>query len=246
MTGRYLLASSVLLGLLVAPLAVQAAHQTGKPIETGKRVHVDRETGVIANNEGFSLRFSNKREGAGGGLVSGCRSAAGREACIYADNLRDGQAFLFRVRRGSLGGRIEVNGANAKPFTTNATGVADGLNADRVDSRSIGCPSGTLEFDGLCWDESPRTAASANAAADACHAAGGRLPDALALRAIRNETNVDLGDDGADSDHLTDSLHSDGGTLQVIAVSDDGGTRAVPAGEAHPYRCAFELARAAS
>jgi hypothetical protein len=246
--GRYLVASSVVLGMLVAPLAVQASHQTGQPITTGKRTYVNKETGVIANNAGYSLRFSNKKEGEGGGLVSGCRAAAGKEACIYADNLRDGQAFLFRVRRGSVGGRIEVFGQNAKPFTTNATAVADGLNADRVDSRNVGCAQGTREIDGLCWDESPRTAATVNAASDACHGAGGRLPTPMALRAVRGENGFDLGSAAAGTDEITDSLQATGtgGALQVIAVADDGGTRAVDATEAHPYRCVFDLVRAAS
>ena len=244
--GRYLVASAAVLGILVVPLAVDASHQTGQPIQTGKRTYVNQETGVIANNAGYSLRFSNKQEGQGGGLVSGCRSAAGREACIYGDNLRDGLAFLFRSRRGSVGGRIEVLGQNAKPFTTNATGVADGLNADRVDSREVACPANTREVAGLCYDEAPRTAATAYAAADTCKMAGGQLPNTLALRAIRGETGIDLGDDPQDTDHLSDSVHSDGATVQVMAVGDDGDVRAVPATEQHPYRCAFELVRGAS
>lgn len=247
--GRYMLASAVVLGLLVAPLVAQAAHRTGQPVTTGTRLHVDRETGVIANNEGYSLRFSNKREGAGGGLVSGCRSAVGREACIYGDNLRDGQAFLFRVRRGSVGGRIEVLGANPKPFTTNATGVADGLNADRVDSREVACPPSTLEISGLCWDQAPRDAAPVTAAADVCQAAGGRLPTAMALRAVRAVEGIDLGQDlpvGADTDHLSDAVHVDDGTQQTMVVADDGGMRAVPVAEPHPFRCTFELVRPAS
>ena len=46
-----------------------------------------------------------------------------------------GKAFEFRSRYGSVVGRFIVgNGGNDKrPFTTNATGVATGLNADRLD-----------------------------------------------------------------------------------------------------------------
>jgi hypothetical protein len=251
--GFWAIAAATMLGALVTPLAVSAGDgggraraagtQIGDPIQIGLRNRSTRETGLIATGDGFSLRFSNKQEGQGGGLVSGCRAAAGQEACIYGDNLRDGQAFLFRVRRGSTGGRIEVDGPNARPFTTNATGVAEGLNADRVDSRNVGCPANTRELAGLCFDEAARAAATALAAADVCHTAGGRLPDTLALRAIRGESGIDLGDDAAGTDHLTDSVHSDGGTTQVMAVGDDGDVRAVPATEAHPYRCTFELVR---
>jgi hypothetical protein len=243
---RYLTASCAILGILIVPAAVDAAHSTGKPVVTGKRHHVSKETSVVANNSGYALRFSNRRIGAGGGIVSGCRSAVGKEACMYADNLRDGLAFLFRVRQGTTGGRIEVQGTNAKPFTTNATAVADGLNADRVDGHQVECPANTVELAGACWDKAPRAAASSNAASDVCHTAGGRLPTPLALRAIRGENEIDLGSQGAGSDHITDSTHVDGATSQVIAVSDNGDMRAVAATATHPYRCVFELVRAAS
>jgi hypothetical protein len=251
--GRSALLASALLAASVAPLALGGAggetgvalagNQTGEPIEIGIRNRSRAETGMIANNDGYSLRFSNKQEGQGGGLVSGCRSAAGQESCIYADNLRDGTAFLFRVRRGSVGGRIEVGGPNAKPFTTNATGVADGLNADRVDGHDVGCPTGAREIASRCYDAAPRAAATAAAASDVCRTAGGRLPTPLELRAIRGEQDVDLGAAAANADHVTDSLHYDDGTAQVVAAADDGGTRPVPADEAHPYRCTYDLVR---
>jgi hypothetical protein len=53
-------------------------------------------------------------------------------------NLEKGRAFEFATD-GAEGGQITAAGGdNAKPFTTNATGVATGLNADRVDSKSAG------------------------------------------------------------------------------------------------------------
>ena len=58
--------------------------------------------------------------------------------CFVALNETRGTAFLFATRRGTLGGRITVagGGPNRRPFTTNATGVATGLNADRLDGLS--------------------------------------------------------------------------------------------------------------
>ena len=52
---------------------------------------------------------------------------------MRANNLSAGRAFEF-VTGGAEAGRIETKDASGKPFTTNATGVATGLNADRVDS----------------------------------------------------------------------------------------------------------------
>ena len=82
-------------------------------------------------------RQSNVRNGNGGGAVYGCRSKTGREPCIRANNLNTGRAFEFETN-GTEGGRIEVEDAGARPFTTNATGVATGFNADRVDGLDAG------------------------------------------------------------------------------------------------------------
>jgi hypothetical protein len=91
------------------------------------------ETQIIANNDTYGTRQSNLRLGDGGGAIYGCRSATGHEPCIRANNLNTGRAFEFATD-GNEGGRITTKDASGKPFTTTATGVATGLNADRVDS----------------------------------------------------------------------------------------------------------------
>ena len=138
-TGRYLLASSIVLALLVSPFALASGE--GNPLRGGARnpssnesQALNRETEIIASNDTYGTRQSNK--GAGGGAIYGCRSAPGAEPCIRANNLEKGRAFEFTTGGGEAG-RIEaVGGDTAKPFTTNATGVADGLNADRVDGKN--------------------------------------------------------------------------------------------------------------
>jgi hypothetical protein len=55
------------------------------------------------------------------------------EPCIRANNLSSGLAFEFATT-GTQGGLITAGSAGGSPFTTTATGVATGLNADRVDS----------------------------------------------------------------------------------------------------------------
>jgi hypothetical protein len=133
--GRYLLASAIVLAFAVAPFAVAAG--TGDPVRIGVRnpggngaVSATSETQIIASNPTYGTRQSNK--GDGGGAIYGCRSVPGAEACIRASNLNSGRAFEFATK-GSEGGFISATGPNAKPFSTNATGVATGLNADRVD-----------------------------------------------------------------------------------------------------------------
>jgi hypothetical protein len=73
--------------------------------------------------------------------VYGCRSKAGgiergNEPCLRSRNLADGRAFEFENTGGSEVGVIRSPNASAAPFTTNARGVATGLNADQVDGRS--------------------------------------------------------------------------------------------------------------
>jgi len=95
---------------------------------------LNTETEIIASNGTYGTRQSNKRNGDGGGAIYGCRSDTGREPCIRANNLKGGRAFEFDTV-GKEGGRIETGDVNGAPFTTNATGTATGLNADRVDGR---------------------------------------------------------------------------------------------------------------
>src|ERR1700759_5698931 len=93
------------------------------------------ETEIIANNSTYGTRQSNK--GSGGGAIYGCRAAAtaGAPACGKASNLNGGQAFQFSPT-GATAGSITVGNTAGAPFTTNATGVATGLNADKVDGKS--------------------------------------------------------------------------------------------------------------
>ena len=99
-----------------------------------------------ARTGGYATRQSNLMTGnlAGGAAIHGCRTtstSAVPKPCLRANNLATGLAFEFQATLGLLGGRIDVGqdpsvtNPLARPFTTNATGVATGLNADRVDGK---------------------------------------------------------------------------------------------------------------
>ena len=110
----------------------------GRSLLAGKRNPgypnaTSKETQIISDAPTYGTRQSNIRNGDGGGAIYGCRSATGNEPCIRANNLNTGRAFEFATD-GNEGGRITTKDAAGAPFTTNATGVATGLNADRVDS----------------------------------------------------------------------------------------------------------------
>jgi hypothetical protein len=142
---RFLLAAAVVVALVASPFAFAAGE--GKPLLGGKRnpsqnqtQELAAETEIIANNATYGTRQSNKSNN-GGGAIYGCRSGEGgspkdQEPCIRANNLSTGLAFEYATE-GTLGGTIlsQKPGDGSKPFTTNATGVATGLNADRVDSK---------------------------------------------------------------------------------------------------------------
>ena len=140
---KWLLAGAVVLALTVSSGALAAGE--GRAIFGGERnpsanpaVALTEETQIIANTSTYGTRQSNKSNN-GGGAVYGCRSGEGgstaqNEPCIRSVNLSTGRAFEFVAQAGAEAGRIEAAGGdNARPFTTNATGVATGLNADRVD-----------------------------------------------------------------------------------------------------------------
>jgi len=163
--ARLIAAGTTLLVLAAVPLAGAkpndrvsanaAAVAAGDPIRAEVRNGTTaKETEIIGQFDattgskgGYVTRQSNTQTGAkaGGGAIYGCRGAAGGTAagsapCLRASNLAAGFAFEF-AGEGDVVGQISVGdgktaNAKAKPFTTNATGVATGLNADQVDGKS--------------------------------------------------------------------------------------------------------------
>ncbi len=137
--------------LIASPFAVAA---TGDALREGQRNGTaTKETQIIGKltakqpTGGYVTRQSNLKTGikAGGAAIYGCRSPAGgsgegRAPCIRANNQAGGFAFEFATADGGgdIGGFFSVGDPtipnDGKPFTTNANGVASGLNADRVDS----------------------------------------------------------------------------------------------------------------
>lgn len=146
--GRPVAAGLLIAAALAAsPLALAA---TGDPLREGARIGTTvKETQIIGDvsakpgTGGYVTRQSNVDTGmkAGGAAIYGCRAPAGgtqagSAPCLRASNLAGGTAFEFATVSG-VAGYIAIGNPNVpspgRPFTTNATGVASGLNADRVD-----------------------------------------------------------------------------------------------------------------
>jgi hypothetical protein len=136
--GPWIVVAAVLVALLVTPFALAAGEN--RPVRGGARnpsanasLSYTRETQIIANNSTYGTRQSNKST-RGGGAIYGCRARTGTNACLRSSNLSNGRAFSFATTSGTEVGRID-GPATAAPFTTSATGVATGLNADKVDGK---------------------------------------------------------------------------------------------------------------
>ena len=135
--GIYVIAAALILAIGVPSAAVGFGE--GRDTKLGKRNpssgSLNRETQIIANNGSYGTRQSNKRDGEGGGAIYGCRSSAGKEPCVRANNLKGGRAFEF-VTAGKEAGQFQVGDTSAPPFSTNATGKVTNLDADKVDGKS--------------------------------------------------------------------------------------------------------------
>jgi hypothetical protein len=145
--GPWILASAILVALIVAPMAGAFGEGTNvrggvrNPSSDSRKAYT-KETQIIADVSTYGTRQSNKSNN-GGGAVYGCRSGPGgtpkgNEPCIRANNLASGLAFEFNSTNAAATqvGSITASNPNAAPFTTNAKGVATGLNADQVDGKS--------------------------------------------------------------------------------------------------------------
>src|SRR6186713_3205426 len=142
--ARLIAAGTTLLVLAAVPLAGAKPNDEVRNGTTGKETEIiGKFNATTGSKGGYVTRQSNTQTGskAGGGAIYGCRGAAGGSAsgsapCLRASNLAAGFAFEFAAD-GDVVGQISVGdgktaNAKAKPFTTNATGVATGLNADQV------------------------------------------------------------------------------------------------------------------
>jgi hypothetical protein len=111
-------------------------------MKAGGRTTFTKITRVLGDSTTYATQQSNLHTGDGGAARYGCRSSAANEFCLLSKNTGGGGSFRFQSLNSLLGGSIEVNppqgktAADAKPFTTNAHGVATGLNADQVDGMS--------------------------------------------------------------------------------------------------------------
>jgi len=264
--------------LFAAPLAIA---DTGDNIREGIRNptsgDAQRETQIIANTkkDTYGTRQSNK--GTGGGAIYGCRSGLDASApgdpkkstpCIRVNNLSTGKAFDFQAK-GRVAGIIQIGGSlqtpqpNSSPFVTNATGLAAGLNADRLDSLNADeiitqsatkavqavvaaggagvlngvCPTNTVLAGGGCLETAPRAAKNFGDAATECSGAGRRLVPPDVLAGARAMEGINLGSGEMSADTTVASVLVAVVTPGYTTVSDAGAFGTAPLSTTTPFRC---------
>jgi hypothetical protein len=242
-------------GLLVVVLAPAGVAATGSVLKEGVRNGTaTRETQIISKapattglTGGYATRQSNLSD-SGGGAVYGCRSTSGgstatppRNPCIRSNNLATGFAFEFNATNGTTVGTINAGsgGDTKRPFTTNATGVATGLNADRVDGQNA--------------TDIAKTATDA-AAADAttkANAAKERWalvdPSGTIIRQTGGFKTVNCYQDNANCYiDAGEDVTNNAITTQVLTANNpDAGTDGQLSGEASASPCAFDFVNCA-
>ncbi len=261
--------------VLTAPLAIAG---TGDNIREGVRNPAGggaaaRETQIIARTakDTYGTRQSNL--GDGGGAIYGCRSSLDTTGigdpkkstpCLRVNNLRAGKAFDLQTNTGRLigimqaGSNLQTPKPEVAPFITNATGVAVGLNADRVDGLNASeiiaqaaaasggggagaCPAETTLTGGGCIENAPRAAANYADAAAACGQAGRRLVAPDVLLHARTLGAINLGSEEMSSDIsgiTVGTLALNGSVTQGYVTVGDGGAISSNALTATaPFRC---------
>ena len=276
MSSRTIFAAAVAAGILIG--APFAGADTRDVLREGVRNpssgNAERETQIIASTgkDTYGTRQSNR--GAGGAAIYGCRSTLDTSSgaavgdpkkstpCVRVTNLASGKAFDFQAKTGSIVGVIQsgnnllTSKPTVAPFVTNATGVAAGLNADRVDSLSASeivaqavqavqsaggagaaCPANTTLVGGGCIENAPRAAATYAAASAACGGAGRRLVPPDVLLSARTVAGINLGGGEMSADVTADSVLVAVVTQGYATVSDGGTLSTSPLSTATPFRC---------
>jgi hypothetical protein len=202
--GTLVLTSAVIIGLLASSFAVASGE--GKNLLLGKRnpgsnasAALTSETQIIANNSTYGTRQSNKSDN-GGGAIYGCRSKAGgtekgNQPCVRASNLVDGRAFEFSSNGGTEVGRITSGNTKSAPFTTNATGVATGLNADQVDGKSADDITKAAHDDAVATAQAAVQGATSFAAVAADGTLGGKRGATASTRTAAGTYTVTFAND---------------------------------------------------
>ena len=249
-SGRAAVICSLILALGLPTVAMGFGE--GRNLLLGKRnpssnpgLALNTETEIIADTTTYGTRQSNKKDGDGGGAIYGCRSNFGNEPCIRANNLKGGRAFEF-VTIGKEGGRIEVGGdKTGAPLTTNATGVATGFNADKVDGKDAAdfAPATALSFAIVSDSGSGTPTATGPSTPTVAYATTGTTNDAVYTVDLKRDVSKCsyTASVSGSASPVAPGVAAVGGQVNQVAVNLGSSAGAAPADPRTPNRGSFHV-----
>jgi len=173
------------------------------------------------------------------GSVPGNRLKPG---ALKGSQLAPGSITGIQIDASTLGqvpSAVHADTADSAHDAETALNSANAVNAKTVNGYEAGCKAGTRAFAGACWQQNASgTALNAPAAAAACAAQGGELPDALSLAAFSQQAGVILAGEEWSGD-LTNVSGSD--LYAVITVSPSAVVNSALSTTTKKFRCVIPL-----
>lgn len=174
------------------------------------------------------------------GSVPGNRLKPG---AIKGSALAPGSITGIQIDASTLGqvpSAIHADTAESARDAETALNAANAQNAQTVNGYEAGCKTGTRPFAGACWQSTASgSALNAPAAAAACAAQGGELPEALALVAFSQQPGVTLATGDEWSGDLTNLSGLD--VYAVVTVSSAGQVNSAASTSTKKFRCVLPL-----
>jgi hypothetical protein len=174
------------------------------------------------------------------GSVPGNRLKSG---AIKGSALAPGSITGIQIDASTLGqvpSAVHADTAESARDAETALNAANAGNARTVNGYEAGCKTGTRSFAGACWQSAAsESALNAPAAAAACAAQGGELPEALALVAFSQQPGVTL----ATGDEWTSDIPvmSGDNLYGVATVTASGEVKSAGSTATKKFRCVLPL-----
>lgn len=174
------------------------------------------------------------------GSVPGNRLKPG---AIQGSQLAPGSITGIQIDASTLGqvpSAIHAETADSAHDAETSLNSANAQNAKTVNGFEAGCKTGTRPFAGACWQSvASETALNAPAAAAACAAQGGELPDALSLAAYSQQPGVTLAAGDEWSGDIPSFTAVD--SYSVLTISPAGAVGSAVSTATKKFRCVIPL-----
>ena len=174
------------------------------------------------------------------GSVPGNRLKPG---ALKGSQLAPGSITGIQIDASTLGqvpSAFHAETADSAHDSETALNAANAENAKTVNGYQAGCKAGTRAFAGACWQgQASETALNAPAAAAACAAQGGELPDALSLAAFSQQPGVALSAGDEWSGDIPSYTSLDAYSVATVSASAQVGSALSTATK--KFRCVIPL-----